>query len=86
MAPSNLSDDSLFETTHISSTVPANDAPSFLLEHGVFYQADKEAGDLLAKLGREAFERKAAHEFNAALSKYPVSMIRNPTCSVPNAL
>ena len=80
------SDDYLFEKTHISLTVSVDDAPGFVLEHGFFYQGDKDVADLVAKLDGEALKPSAAHEFKTLLSKYPVSMIGNGSRNVINAV
>jgi len=43
----------LFEEDQVSSSVSAVNAPSFLKEHGVFYQANPEIGRLVAQLDKE---------------------------------
>jgi hypothetical protein len=86
MASSSSSDDSLFEKTHISSTVSADDATSFFLEHGIFYRADADIGKLVAKLGSKALHQNGIYDFMPALSKYPVSMTGDGPHSITNAL
>lgn len=53
---------SLFEETHISPTVTAEDAQIFFERHGIFYAPDAEIGRLVATLGSEAVHGKVRME------------------------
>ena len=64
-----ITDVSLFEESQISSTVTADDAPTFFTEHGVFYKADAEMGRYAKVLGRNSDMRKQM------LMKDPVSVL-----------
>ena len=63
-----VTDVSLFEESQISSTVTADDAPTFFKEHGVFYKADAEIGRQARVLGRDSDMR------THMLMKDPVSI------------
>lgn len=54
MASHTLPQEPLFGETTISLSVTAEEASDFFLEHGFFYEASKDIGQLIAALGRKA--------------------------------
>ena len=72
----------LFEEDHVSSSVSAADAPDFLKEHGVLYQANAEIGRVVAQLDNEgaSWEPSGFKRFLPILENDPVSMTQHNIC------
>lgn len=81
MESSTSDSDPLFED-QVSSSVSAVDAPNFLKEYGVFYQANAEVGRLVAQLDDEgiSWEPSALRRFLPILQKDPVGRAPGNIC------
>lgn len=76
--------DSLFEADQASSSVSADHAATFFQEHGFFYQADTEIGNLVAELDSQglAWDPKGLKYFMPILLRDLVSMPSRVSCTV----
>ncbi|RYO77697.1 hypothetical protein DL764_010188 [Monosporascus ibericus] len=68
--------DLLFEEDQVSSSVSAVDAPNFLKEYGVFYQANAEIGKIVTQLGDEgvSWDPSGLRRFLPILQSDPVAL------------
>lgn len=73
MAPPGFDDVSIFDEAEVSSTISANDAPSFFEKYGVFYQADAEVGRSASLLAGRALSNDGLNDLKPLLQKDDVS-------------
>jgi hypothetical protein len=74
---------SIFETSHIASSITAEDALEFFDVHGLFYQENAEIGKLvdgLYKTNRVRSDETSLEYFQPTLRKDPVSTLPYLRC------
>jgi hypothetical protein len=78
--------DDLFEASAVSSSIPPDESLAFLDEHGFFYQADPEIGNLVDRLYSEGRARSenSLNQFRPRLLEIPrISKILEPYLQLP---
>lgn len=75
---------SLFQAHQVDSSVSASQSTSFFREYGVFYQANSEAGRLVAQLGIEGASWKPSNlkKLLPILEDDPVSTVVSDFVSI----
>jgi hypothetical protein len=74
----------LFEASAVSSSVSPDESLAFLKEHGFFYQADPEIGNMVDRLysaGQARGENILSH-FSPRLLEIPVSILQHAAESI----